>query len=483
MNWASLSGGEVVLFVNYWGVKLFFYFPIVLFPLCWPAWGQARVPRLSCDQYLGHFQNLQKNISAIPSDVSSDGGILTLKNLQEKFDQHSAKLSLYEGLQTINGAVTDSLGPSQDSLQEAALKFSMADSFLDMVEDFRHSVGPSAKTFTQQVRQHLLTKCQTAAGPDKPLFCSLSRRDNPSITKMRNQLISAYAGSGASQDADLHNEFRAILRHLKDSQLKGKIGQLYQRGVQNGDDDSEAAQIMQHLDVLGSGAVPNGEDLEKTRSGIDESHRAIERVKQKDQYKEMEWFRDYAALKLQQDCDPKEGGADAGGAGCPANFNSLESEWPIQFAEELDRVVADLRREQSFEAMERERRSRCDKAHERANTRGAGVSDKQAEDRFEAYLVNYAELCRTRAISRSPPGLPVAANPDPPPPPANSGQVFLPWREISPANFWNRSVTFERDWKANCQFRPTLANAFRPQSCYQRAAYENVPRTHRFGGQ
>ena len=130
-----------------------------------------------------------------------------------------------------------------------------------------------------------------------------------------------------------------------------------------------------------------------------------------DEYKEANWFKNYAALYFQQNCSEEESeNTPSGALVCPSPPNNglIESEAILQFIEEYIGHISPIERRLALQQMDNQRRERCDQAFERATTPKAGENDDQKYNRERAYYRDYAELCRTRSISRSPPGLPVA---------------------------------------------------------------------------
>ena len=129
-----------------------------------------------------------------------------------------------------------------------------------------------------------------------------------------------------------------------------------------------------------------------------------------DELTQANWFKNYAALNWKQNCSELEENENttAGALVCLPNSGLIESENILQFAEEWIGHISPIERRQALQQMENQRRTRCDQAYERATTPRAGESENQKEDREAAWISDYSELCRTRPISRSPPGLPVA---------------------------------------------------------------------------
>ncbi len=137
-----------------------------------------------------------------------------------------------------------------------------------------------------------------------------------------------------------------------------------------------------------------------------------------DEYREVNWFKNYAALHWQQNCSREANeNTPSSVLVCPPNSGLMETENILQFVEEWIAHISPIERRQALQKMEKERTTRCDQAYERATVPKAGESENQKEDREAAYIRDYAELCRTKSISRSPPGFPVA--PEGPTPPSN----------------------------------------------------------------
>ena len=130
-----------------------------------------------------------------------------------------------------------------------------------------------------------------------------------------------------------------------------------------------------------------------------------------DEYGEANWFKNYAALNFKNCSELEESENETSDTlVCPSpNKDLVESEPILQFVEEWIGHMTPIERRQALQQMEQERRQRCDEAEARAAAPRAGESENQREDRYAAYLRDYADLCRTRPISRSPPGFPVAS--------------------------------------------------------------------------
>ncbi len=244
---------------------------IILFLILWPKQGHPQtsnsailfansdqIPK-TCQDYQKHFKTQQLKIFNLPSELQKEGQSVSLLSLQREFDQLSAELSLYQGLNRLNKEMKNflqgkeayqkadqSTGASIQEInqlvQKAEKDFSIVenymamDSMLSVIGDnFTPQTKQGSPSAEEQVHQHLKSQCQQN---QEMLFCQhvINQNENSASLATVNRFISAYTQAhstflgGWSTDGLNKEKLKKILNKGIDPRIKEHIGSAFFQG-------------------------------------------------------------------------------------------------------------------------------------------------------------------------------------------------------------------------------------------------------------
>ncbi len=391
-------------------------------------------PELSCQDYKNRFQSLQMRAFDLVSNLKdSEGNPLGLLNLQEEFDLLSAQLSVYQGLHNLHQQVSGFIGksnPDPGQSQNAFLNFALADSVVEMAKDFDlgpyphlnqgerelcendpllpHCQGGPSRHSEEQLYQHLEDKCESEG--EKHVYCRLQEEgytDNPLFASMLNNLVSGYVVASTStrpqtaSSTPFGNEIHTLFNNPA---MRGKVANAFLK-LRIGDIGQEQAQADRMNQVIAdfytstptqNRSLDNNDDgidfrnietkMREIKERLEILNNAINQIHAHPEYKELEWFKNYAAFQMRKKCSYEE---DKVEFITPTDSNCLPSLGPSESPEEVVQFAGEFigfisEKEEGF--INQELASACQRVHSRLN----GVTQPGP---FRVYRREYAHFC------------------------------------------------------------------------------------------